>query len=136
MLFSGIYLQNQKGYSVIEVLMAIVIAGILFSAVIALYSNVLIVQDRTQKLEIATRAAHQQIESLRNLQYNALEEGEDINFSDNLPGGLPVGSTGIVEVSGADQGLKRVDVTVTYPFRDSSNSVTVTSLIGVIGITQ
>lgn len=136
MLFSGIHLQSQKGYSVIEVLMAIVIAGILFSAVIALYSSVLIVQDRTQKLEIATRAAHQQIESLRNLQYNALEEGEDIDFSDDLPRELSIESTGIVEVSDAEQGLKRVDVTVTYPFRDSSNSVTVSSLIGVIGITQ
>ena len=130
------YKSKEDGYSVLEVLVTIVVVGVLFSAVIALYSNVLIVQNRTQNLETATRAAHRQVEALRNLQYNLLEEGEDINFSDDLPADLPSGSTGVVEVTEAQQGLKRVDVTVTYPDGSSENTVTVSSLIGIIGITQ
>jgi prepilin-type N-terminal cleavage/methylation domain-containing protein len=132
----NIYKLKNGGYSILEVLMTIVVVGILFSAVIALYSNVLIVQHRTQNLETATRAAHRQVEALRNLQYNSLEEGEDIDFSDDLPADLPAGSSGIVEVTEAQQGLKRVDVTVTYPDGSSDNEVTVSSLIGIIGITQ
>lgn len=128
--------RSESGFSIIEVLMTIVVVGILFSAVIALYSNVLIVQSRTQNLETATRAAHRQVEALRNLQYNSLEEGENIDFSDDLPTGLPRGSSGVVEVTDAQQGLKRVDVTVTYPEGSTDRAVTVSSLIGIIGITQ
>ena len=116
--------------------MTIIVAGVLFTAVIALYSSVLIVQAQTQNLETATRAAHRQVEALRNLQYGSLEEGQDIDFSDDLPAKLPDGSTGIVEVTDAQQGLKRVDVTVTYPDGSASRTVTVSSLIGIIGITQ
>ncbi len=128
--------RSESGFSIIEVLMTIVVVGILFSAVIALYSNVLIVQSRTQNLETATRAAHRQVEALRNLQYNSLVEGEDIDFSDDLPTGLPRDSSGLVEVTDAQQGLKRVDVTVTYPEGGTERMVTVSSLIGIIGITQ
>lgn len=128
--------RSESGFSIIEVLMTIVVAGILFSAVIALYSNVLIVQSRTQNLETATRAAHRQVESLRNLQYSSLEEGENIDFTDDLPAGLPNGSSGIVEITDEQQGLKRVDVTVTYPEGSADRVVTVSSLIGIIGITQ
>lgn len=127
---------DQAGFSVIEVLMTVIVIGILFSAVIALYSSVLLVQSKTQRLEAATRSAHLQIESLRNLQYNSLEEGVDIDFSDDLPDELPQGSAGVVEVTEAEQGLKRVDVTVSYPDGSSQRTVTVSSLIGIIGITQ
>lgn len=130
------FFRQQSGFSVIEVLMTIFVVGILFSAVIALYSSVLLVQSKTQQLEAATRAAHLQIESLRNLQYNSLEEGVDIDFSDDLPDELPADSTGVVEVTEAEQGLKRVDVTVTYPDGNNQRTVTVSSLIGIIGITQ
>lgn len=116
--------------------MTVIVIGILFSAVIALYSSVLLVQSKTQRLEAATRSAHLQIESLRNLQYNSLEEGVDIDFSDDLPDELPQGSAGVVEVTEAEQGLKRVDVTVSYPDGSSQRTVTVSSLIGIIGITQ
>lgn len=128
--------RNDKGYTIIEVLMTIVVTSILFTAVIALFSNILIIQSRTERLETATRSAHRQIEALRNLQYNALEEGQDIDFSAELPDQLPTGSSGIVVVTDVDQGLKRVDATVTYPEGSSDKQVTVSSLIGIIGITQ
>lgn len=127
---------DQKGYTLVELLMSVVVAGILFAAVFALYSNILIIQGKTARLETATRAAHQEIETLRNLQYNSLIDGEVIDFSSELPNTLPIGSTGVVEVTDNDDGLKRVDVSVTYQEEGVDKVVTVSSLIGIIGITQ
>lgn len=129
-------LKFEKGYTLVEVLITIAVSAILFGAVFVLYSNILIIQNKTQRLEAATRSAHQQIESLRNLQYNNLVEGEDIDFSDTLPDILPAGSVGTVVVSDSDNDLKRVDVSVIYPEDGATQTVTVSSLIGIIGITQ
>lgn len=128
--------KEEGGYSLVEVLITIVIISILFVAVLALFSNVSIIQGRTHNQETATRAAHQQVESLRNLQYNSLTEGDDIDFSEDLPDRLPDGSSGIVTITEAGEGLKKVDVTVSYPEGSGVQEVVVSSLIGIIGITQ
>lgn len=101
-----------------------------------LFISIQRVQAQASYVEIANRAAQREVETLRNNTYNSLTPGQAIDFSDQLPEALPPGATGLVVVSEPISGLRRVDVTVRYHYAGSTRNVTLSSLIGVIGVTQ
>ena len=124
------------GYTLVELLVTIIVIGIVFASLSSIFINIQKTQVQTAHLESATRAAQRQIESLRNSNYNNLIAGENIDFTNTLPESLPQGSTGTVAVSEPSPGIKRVDVTVSYSYSGSTRNVSLSSLIGVIGIVQ
>lgn len=128
--------KNNKGFTLVELLVTIIVIGVVFSGLSSIFIGVQRAQVQTNYLESATRAAQRQIESLRNINYNNLTPGEDIDFSNDLPETLPGNSTGNVVVSEPSAGLRRVDVTVSYEYGGEQRDVQLSSLIGVIGIAQ
>ncbi len=128
--------QNNSGFTLVELLVTMLVLGVIATGLSSLFISIQRTQVQTNHLESATRAGQREIESLRNDNYNNLTAGQTINFSSSLPTSLPQGSTGIVQVSEPTSGLKRVDVTVTYTYNGSVRDVKLSSLIGVIGITQ
>lgn len=127
---------NQKGFTLIELLATIAVIGVVALGIASLFYNIQFVQRNSNYLDRATRAAQKEVEVLRNNSYNALTVGEDIDFSSELPDELPNGSTGTVVVTEPSPGLKRVDVTVDYNDGNKPQSVTLSSMIGVIGLSQ
>lgn len=127
--------KSSDGFTLVELLVTIIVIGIVFTGLSSIFISIQRAQVRTSYLESATRAAQKQIESLRNSNYNNLTPGQNINFSANLVD-LPSGSTGNVVVTEPTPGLKRVDVTVTYTYEGQNKNVSLSSLIGVIGIVQ
>ena len=103
--------------------------------VINLFIGIDNLQRRAQRIEIATRAAEAQIESLRNSHYNALEVGT-IDFTDELPQSLPASRSGEIVITEPIPGMKRLEVTVEYAQLPRDYSVTLSGLIGSIGIAQ
>src|SRR5690606_2909497 len=106
--------QSSGGFTIIELLVTIVVAGLVIAGISSLIITIGNTQRSTHLLETATRAGEHQIEALRNNMYNTLTPGEDIVFTDDLPPDLPAPRSGIVEVSEPSTGLRRVDVTITY----------------------
>ncbi len=129
-------LAEQKGYTLVELVITILVFGIVSGSVINLFTTIQQGHVRSNYLKSATYAAQREIESLRNSNYNSLTPGTDIDFTDTLPGILPPDKNGNVEVTEPISGLRRVDVTVTYTYQGKTQAVTLSSLIGVIGITQ
>lgn len=127
---------REDGFTIAEIVVTIAVVGIIVAALSSLFLGISRSQTQSNYKENATRAAMRQIESLRNNNYSTLTPGVDINFTDELSPKLPVGSTGNVEVSEPSSGLRRVDVTVTYPDGDQNHKVVLSSMIGVIGITE
>lgn len=127
---------NNFGFTLVELLVTILVVGVIFTGLSNIFISIQRTQVQTNYLETATRAAQQQIESLRNSNFNNLTPGENIDFSDSLPAILPQDSTGVVVVSEPTPGLRRVDVTVTYEYGGQTQDVALSSLIGVIGIVQ
>lgn len=128
--------RGEEGFTLVELITAVVVLGIIGTSITALFLNIQQIQISTNYLESATRAAQREIESLRNSNYNNLTPGSTITFTDQLPDDLPSGKTGTVVVSEPSPGVRRVDVTVTYTHEDTPRKVEMSSLIGVIGITQ
>lgn len=128
--------QNSNGFTIPELLMAMMVIGVLISGISAIFISAQGVQQRTLVLEAATRAGQLQIESLRNNNYSALIPDEDIDFTASLPDILPDDKLGIVKVSEPKPGLRRVDVEITYTNQGKSERIELSSLIGILGITQ
>ena len=127
--------KNQAGFTIVELLVTIVIIGLTTASLSSLFISIRHVQQQTGYIDEATRAAQREIETLRNDNYASLTPGQTIDFSSHLPSSLPNGS-GSVVVSQLENDLRRVDVTVSYTAEGTQKNITLSSLIGVIGIAQ
>jgi prepilin-type N-terminal cleavage/methylation domain-containing protein len=127
---------RQGGFTLVELMVTIVVLGLVIAGVGGLYYVMQITEVKSQRLDIAMRAARTKIESLRNNGYNSLTPGSNINFTGELPSSLPAGKTGTVVVSQPLPELRRVDVTVQYSDYGKQQTVTLSSNIGVLGIGQ
>ncbi len=127
---------DAAGFTLVELLVTIAVIGITTASLTSLFISIRNIQAQTTYADLATRAAAREIESLRNDNYASLTPGQSIDFTSQLPSGLPRGSTGSVQVSQPAPDLRRVDVTITYNSNGKQRNVKLSSLIGVIGITQ
>jgi prepilin-type N-terminal cleavage/methylation domain-containing protein len=132
---TGVF-KRQTGFTLVELMTAVVILGIAITGIAELYYSMQRVQAENQNLDLATRAARTEIEVLRNNSYNSLTPGSTINFSSSLPNSLPSDRHGSVVISQPTDDLRRVDVTVTYTNFGKAQTVELSSEIGVIGIGQ
>lgn len=129
-------MRNQTGFTLAEIMITLVIVGALMVGLGTLFISIQRVQAQASYVEMANRAAQREVETLRNNTYNSLTPGQPIDFTSQLPSALPGGATGSVAVSEPISGLRRVDVTVAYSYAGAPRNVTLSSLIGVIGVTQ
>jgi prepilin-type N-terminal cleavage/methylation domain-containing protein len=126
---------KQAGFTIVELLVTIAIVGIATASISSLFISIQNVQKQTTYVDTATRAAQREIETLRNDNYSTLTPGQSIDFTDQLPSVLPHAS-GSVQISQPATDLRRVDVTVSYTANGDQRNIMLSSLIGVIGITQ
>lgn len=128
--------KNQAGFTIIELLVTIVVATLIILAVSSLFITIARAQRSTELLEVASRAGERQIESLRNENYVSLVPDSTVTFTDVLPASLPEPRTGVAAISEPIDGVRRVDITVTYRDAGKNKTVKLSSLIGQIGIAQ
>lgn len=128
--------KNESGFTLIELIVAITVTGLILGGIVNVYIGIQTMQRKTYHMELATRAGERQIESLRNSHYASLEPGVPIDFTDELPSDLASPKTGTVDVTEPSDGLRRVDITITYKDGSSTQTIKQSSLIGVIGIAQ
>lgn len=127
---------KEAGFTLVEVLVAIVVLGISISSIAALYYTMQVTEVQSQRYDLAVRAARTEIEDLRNTGYDSLSPGSTINFTSSLPSGLPAGKSGTVAISQPTSDLRRVDVTITYTDFGIAKTVILSSDIGIIGLRQ
>jgi len=128
---------RQEGFTVVEMAVVVTIFGIMVISLGTFFSVLETSQRSARYLDIATHAAKDEIEQLRNSNYALLMPGTTIDFTSSLPSGLPAGSTGSAVISDPSlTNLKRVDVTVSYAIGSTPKTVKLTSFIGASGLAQ
>lgn len=128
-------MKKNGGFTLVEVLITILLLGIATASLSSVFVSIKNIQVQTSRYDTASRAAARQIEALRNNSFATLTAGQTINFTDDLPTNLP-DRNGVATISSPSEGLRRVDATVTYTANGKTRTVTLSSLIGEIGITQ
>jgi len=125
-----------RGFTLVELLVTIAVLGLALAGIASLFYSIQYTQQQSRYVDAATRAAQREVELLRNSSYNSLQVGQAIDFTADLPDTLPHNKNGTVTVSESTSGVKKVDVAVTFTVRGRTQNVTLSSLIGVIGIAQ
>ncbi len=128
--------QKSRGFTLVELLVTIVVLGIVISSLSGLYYLMQITQVQGQHYDLAVRAARTEIEDLRNDGYDSLNPGGTINFTSSLPSALPPNKSGTVTISQPLPELRRVDVMITYTDYGKSQTIELSSDIGIIGLGQ
>lgn len=123
------------GFTLVEIVVTIAIVGIAAAAINSIFISIRNIQVQATYLDSATRAAQREIESLRNDNYDSLSPGT-VSFTSQLPSSLPNNKAGMATISQPATDLIRVDATVTYNSDKVTHTVTLSSYIGAIGITQ
>lgn len=129
-------MRDQRGFTLVEVMIALIVVGAVAIGLTNLFISIQRIQAQATYVESANRAAQREVESLRNQTYNSLTVGQTINFTANLTDNMPANATGTVAVTEPISGIKRVDVTVSYTYGGTSKNVTLSSYIGVLGVTK
>jgi type II secretory pathway pseudopilin PulG len=129
--------QHETGFTMVEIVVVIVMFSMGIFTMGLFIGTVQGTQRNGQYLDIATNAAKDEVEQLRNSNYALLVAGQTIDFTSSLPNTLPAGKTGTAIISDPSlSNLKRVDITINYTVGSDARTVKLSALLGESGLTK
>lgn len=120
---------KNKGFSLLEVLLAILLFTVGFVAIASVFSTGLSAESNTEKMLIATDLAQEKMEQVRNLAYNDIQPEKRDWVS-----GFPLFSREVIvtfPLSGRLD-LRQVEVKVYYPTKPQENSISLYTFVSQI----
>ena len=126
---------NPNGFTIVELLVCIVVAGIVVVSLNTVVTTYLHVSQRGRYLNLANSYVEAEVETLRNSGYNSISLGST-NLTSSLPSQLPLGSSATMIVTSPSGGIKQIDISVTYNDQGQTNSYGYTTYIGELGVGQ
>jgi type II secretory pathway pseudopilin PulG len=128
---------NQKsaaGFSIVELILAIVV-GVSFIASLNLVTdNYTTLGKRARNLVLVNSYAEAKVEGLRNTGYNSLNPGTS-DITSELPSQLP-GRSGSLTVTQEPDGIKQLDLAISYKDGTIDRDYTYRTYIGELGVGQ
>lgn len=126
---------KQAGFTVVELLIAIAVVGILVPTLIGFINTLNRLNDRARDLTIASSLAENKIEGLRSLGFTGLSDGTT-SFSTELPTTLGGPKSASYTISTPNTGIKQVDLNISYNDHGAIKNLTYRTYIGELGVGQ
>jgi prepilin-type N-terminal cleavage/methylation domain-containing protein len=126
---------SQAGFTLVELLVAIAVGAVVTLSLTQVVTGYIHLSQRGRYLNMTNAYAEAKIEALRNQGYNAVAIGSS-SLTSELPGQLPVGKNGTMNVTQSSAGLKQVDLTITYKDQGQDNTYTYRTYLGELGVGQ
>lgn len=127
--------KSESGFTLVELITAIVIGALFFSAVSNLISNNAYLSERAKDVATTNSFIENKVEELRSAGYLSLVNGA-IDVTNELPSELQSPKTGTVTISSQSTSIKRVVVSVTYNDQGKAKTYSYTTFIGELGVGQ
>lgn len=127
--------RHKKGFTTVELLIAIVIMGIIIPAVAIGITNLAVINNRARDLVLANMIAQNKTETLRSIGYNSIPNGTTI-FSAELPSTIGNPKSASYSVTTPQTGIKQIDVDISYTEYKTSRTVTYRTYISELGVGQ
>src|SRR3990167_1627946 len=121
------------GYTIVELLVAIVVGGILLTSMSTIISNYLHLNPMVRALVLANSYVEAKVEALRNVGFNTLADGTT-DISAELPANLNAPRTGNLEISSPSSGLKKIEISLSYNDQGTTRTYAYTTYIGELGV--
>jgi Tfp pilus assembly protein PilV len=125
----------QTGFTVVELVVSIVVAGIIIPSVALALNNLAAINHRARDQALANTIAQNKVETLRSIGYNSVSTGT-VNFSSELPGSMGSPRSASYTVSTPATGEKQIDVNISYTDYGSARAVTYRTYISELGVGQ
>ncbi len=126
---------NQKGFTVAEVIVGIVLFGILMPVIILTVMNLADLNDRASDLNRVNILAENKFEQLRNEGFNSLVNGTYV-FTNELDVSINNPRSATYTISTPETGQKQIDINVTYAEKNQTRTLHYRSLISELGVAQ
>lgn len=127
--------RHQGGFTIVELLVAIAVGAIVTASLSQVVTSYIHVAQRGRYLNLANSYAEAKMEALRNTGYNGLSLGTT-NVSGELPSQLPPGRSASMTISSPSDGLKEVDISISYNDQGQQNNYSYTTYVGELGVGQ
>lgn len=126
---------NTAGFTIIELLIAVAVVGILIPTLVSFVNTLNRFNDRARDLTLVNSLAENKVESLRSLGYSGLTNGSTA-FTSELPPTIGSPKTATYTISTPNAGIKQVDLVINYNDHGTTQSVNYRTMIGELGIGQ
>lgn len=126
---------KQAGFTVVELLIAIAVVGILVPTLAGFINTLNQLNDRARDLVIVNSLAENKTEGLRSMGFTSLTDGTT-DFTSELPVTLGSPKSATYAISTPNTGIKQVDTTITYTDHGKTRSATYRTYIGELGVGQ
>lgn len=126
---------SEKGFTIIELLVAIAVVGILVPTLVGFVNTLNRFNDRARDMSIINSLAENKIEGLRSIGFSGLNNGT-VAFTSELPTTIGSPKTATYTITSPNSAIKQVDVTVTYRDHGTNQTVSYRTYIGELGVGQ
>ncbi len=126
---------RQKGFTVVELVVTIVISGVIIPAVAIALINLTAVNYHARNLVLANTVALNKIETLRSIGYNSISPGAT-TFTSELPSTFGSPKSASFNVTSPQIGIKQIDVSISYTEYQTSRTVTYRTYVSELGVGQ
>ena len=127
--------KHQKGFTIVELVVTIVIAGFIIPAVAVALSQLAVINHRARDLALATTLTQNKVETLRSNGYNSINNGTT-DFSTELPSSMGSPKSASYTVTTPRTGVKQVDINISFTEYKSTRSLTFRTYISELGVGQ
>ena len=126
--------QKERGFTVVEVLLAIVISAVMIPARAVGLNTLVALNNRARDLTLISIIAENKIESLRSIGYNSVAVGSS-TFTTDLPQTIGSPKTATATVT-QNTGYKTIDINITYQDFGRQRTILYKSVISETGVGQ
>lgn len=126
--------KQKKGFSLIEVLVTIFILAIILISLISVFIYGFNLLSRTKQVTLATQAAQETVEFIRNMSFNDVQTITSFPSEINLPDYLVNGQGSLSIEDGPGDDIKKLTVSITWDYRGKQMKKNVVTYITREGI--
>ncbi len=128
-------LKSQNGFTIIELLIAISVVGILVPTLGGLITTMNGLNDRARDMSLINSLAENKVESLRSQGFAAVSNGT-YDFSSELPATITGPKSANYVVTTPNTGMRRVELTFTYRDKGAQHTYKYYTYVGEVGVGQ
>jgi type II secretory pathway pseudopilin PulG len=125
----------QTGFTIVELVITIVIAGIIIPAVAIALTNLSVVNKVARDKALASMIVQNKVETLRSAGYNSLSDGTT-SFVTDLPSTIGSPKSATYTVSSPATGIKQIDISMSFTEYRVTKSLSYRTYISELGVGQ
>lgn len=127
--------KSENGFTIIELLIAIAVVGILVPTLIGFVNTLNRFNDRARDMAIVNALVENKVESLRSIGFSGVNNGST-SFSSELPNTIGSPKSATYTVTTPVAGMRQIDISVSYNDHGTTQTTTYRTYIGELGVGQ